>query len=172
MANNYELGRKKGLRNLLTAITYTLLVFILLSVLPVVVPMIFGYKSMIAGKDTTGLVSNGSVVYVKDVDCTELVSGNIFVAKTDSVNDKVTVYYVGANDRDARALTARNGENVAYYLVKGRVEAKTPIVGYLSQLCYSAIGIVVLVLAAVVMIVLSIVGNKLGKDVSKMNAEN
>lgn len=172
MANNYELSKKKNIKNVVTVICYVLLIFILLSVLPVLAPKIFGYNTMLVGNDTTGLVStNGSVVYVKEVDCTGLESGNIFAAKTDSASDKVTIYYVGANNIDTRTLTARNGESVAYYLVNGQVAAKTPFIGYVCQLCYSAAGIICLVIAGAVIVVLSIIGNKLGKDVSKMKNE-
>ncbi len=114
-------------------------------VLPVVLPPIFGYHTYLSGTDHTGNISKyGSVVYLKTIDEASYEDGNIAaIESSDSSNRTVDSYYVDSNDSSAKEIALRDGNGVSYKVVKGQVIAKTPFIGYLSQLCFSAVGIIV-----------------------------
>lgn len=124
-----------------------LVIVALLTVLPVVLPPIFGYHTYLSGTDHTGNISkNGSVVYLKTIDEASYKDGNIVaIESADSSGRRVDSYYVDSNDSSAKEIALRDGNGVSYKVVKGQVIAKTPFIGYLSQLCFSAVGIIVTV---------------------------
>ena len=76
--NNQTVDEKKGKRTGLTILGYVLVIVALLTVLPVVLPPIFGYHTYLSGTDHTGNISkNGSVVYLKTIDEASYKDGNI-----------------------------------------------------------------------------------------------
>lgn len=145
--NNQTVDEKKGKRTGLTILGYVLVIVALLTVLPVVLPPIFGYHTYLSGTDHTGNISkNGSVVYLKTIDEASYKDGNIVaIESADSSGRRVDSYYVDSNDSSAKEIALRDGNGVSYKVVKGQVIAKTPFIGYLSQLCFSAVGIIVTV---------------------------
>ena len=154
---------KKGKRRALTISGYALLIVFLLIILPVVLPPIFGYHTYLLGADTTGNISTGSLVYIKEIDETSYVEGNIVALKSDEGKRRVDVYYVDSNDTDADTLAVRDGGTAAYDEVTGHVVAKTPFMGYLSQLCFSAAGIIVTVIIFAAGLGLTIYANKISR---------
>lgn len=76
--NNQTVDEKKGKRTGLTILGYVLVIVALLTVLPVVLPPIFGYHTYLSGTDHTGNISKyGSVVYLKTIDEASYKDGNI-----------------------------------------------------------------------------------------------
>lgn len=145
--NRPQVEEKKGKRRTLTVLGYALMIVFLLIVLPVVLPAIFGYHTYTVGSDATGNISKyGNVVYLKAVSNDSYDEGNIVAVQESDSSRKVDVYYVDANDTAAQTLAIREGETVSYEQIAGKVVAKTPFIGYLSQLCFSAAGIIVTIL--------------------------
>lgn len=166
-AGRQQMDGKKGKRRMFTAFGYVLMIVFLLTVLPVVLPAIFGYHTHTVGTDATGNISNhGSVVYLKAVDKDSYTEGNIVaVHESDSSRD-VDVYYVDGNDSTAQTITLRDGDTAAYDKIAGKVVAKTPLIGYLSQLCFSVAGIVVTVLIFAAGLGMMMYANKIGKEIN------
>lgn len=159
----------KGKRRTLTILGYALMIVFLLIVLPVVLPPIFGYHTHTMGTDTTGNISKyGSVVYVKEIDDSTYAAGNIVAVQTAEGSRDVDVYYVDANDTSAQTLTVRTGDIVAYSQVTGKVVAKTPLIGYLSQLCFSVLGIIVTIVILAAGLLLMMYVNKISKEINQM----
>ena len=104
---------KKGKRRAVTISGYALLIVFLLIILPVVLPPIFGYHTYLLGTDATGNISAGSLVYIKEIDETSYVEGNIVALKSDEGTRRVDVYYVDSNDTDADTLAVRDGSTAA-----------------------------------------------------------
>ena len=163
---NREMNEKKGMRRTLTILGYACVIIVLLAVLPVVLPPIFGYHTYLNGTDTTGLISKyGSVVYMKEIDNSAFTEGNIVAVKAGKRT--VDVSYVDSND-GSDTLTLKNGSSVSYDQVQGKVVAKTPFIGYLSQLCFSAVGIIALVIIFVAGLALMMYVNKISKEINQM----
>lgn len=55
-----------------------------------------------------------------------------------------------------------------YKVVKGQVIAKTPFIGYLSQLCFSAVGIIVTVVIFAAGVAIMMYVNKISKEINTM----
>lgn len=162
---NKEINEKKGMRRTLTILGYACVIVFLLAVLPVILPPIFGYHTYLNGTDTTGLISKyGSVVYVKEIDNSAFTDGNIVAV----ANEKRTVdaSYVASND-GLDTLTLKNGSSVSYDQVKGQVVAKTPFIGYLSQLCFSVAGVIVLIVLLAAGVGLMMYVNKISKEINQ-----
>lgn len=149
---------------------YVLVIVALLIVLPVVLPPIFGYHTYLSGTDHTGNISkNGSVVYLKTIDEASYKDGNIVaIESADSSGRRVDSYYVDSNDSSAKEIALRDGNGVSYKVVKGQVIAKTPFIGYLSQLCFSAVGIIVTVVIFAAGVAIMMYVNKISKEINTM----
>lgn len=166
---NREMNEKKGMRRTLTILGYACVIIVLLAVLPVVLPPIFGYHTYLNGTDTTGLISkHGSVVYMKEIDNSAFTEGNIVAVKAGKRT--VDVSYVDSND-GSDTLTLKNGSSVNYDQVQGKVVAKTPFIGYLSQLCFSAVGIIALVIIFAAGFALMMYVNKISREINQMVEE-
>lgn len=154
----------------LTILGYVLVIVALLIVLPVVLPPIFGYHTYLSGTDHTGNISkNGSVVYLKTIDEAAYKDGNIVaIESADSSGRRVDSYYVDSNDSSAKEIALRDGNGVSYKVVKGQVIAKTPFIGYLSQLCFSAVGIIVTVVIFAAGVAIMMYVNKISKEINTM----
>ena len=109
----------------------------------------------------------GSVVYLKGVSNDSYVEGNIVAVQESDSSRKVDVYYVDANDTAAQTLAIREGEAVSYEQIAGKVVAKTPFIGYLSQLCFSAAGIIVTILIFAAGLGLMMYVNKISKEINQ-----
>lgn len=169
---NKKIDEKKGTRRTLTILGYVCIIVVLLSALPVILPPIFGYHTYLCGTDTTGLISKyGSVVYVKEIDDTAFTDGNIVAAKAEDGKRSVDVSYVDSNDGSS-TVTTRTGETVTYDQVVGKVTAKTPWIGYLSQLCFSVVGIIVLVILFAAGLGLMAYANKISKEINQQLEQN
>ena len=168
--NNQTVDEKKGKRTGLTILGYALVIVALLIVLPVVLPPIFGYHTYLSGTDHTGNISKyGSVVYMKEIDETSYKDGNIIaVESADSSNRTVDEYYVDSNDTSSKAIALRYGSSVSYDQVKGHVVAKTPFIGYLSQLCFSVVGIIVTIIIFAAGLGIMMYVNKISKEINTM----
>lgn len=165
--NTQQVKEQKGKRRTITTLGYVLMIVFLLIVLPVVLPPIFGYHTHTVGTDTTGEISKyGSVVYTKTIDDTSYVEGNIVAIEAEGRD--VDVYYVDANDADAKTLAIRGGDTASYDQVVGHVVAKTPFIGYLSQLCFSVVGIIVTVVIFAVALGLMMYANKISKEINQL----
>ena len=164
--NNQTVDEKKGKRTGLTILGYVLVIVALLIVLPVVLPPIFGYHTYLSGTDHTGNISKyGSVVYLKTIDEASYKDGNIVaIESADSSGRRVDSYYVDSNDSSAKEIALR----VSYKVVKGQVIAKTPFIGYLSQLCFSAVGIIVTVVIFAAGVAIMMYVNKISKKINTM----
>lgn len=160
-----NIDEKKGKRRTITTIGYVLMIVFLLIVLPVVLPPVFGYHTHTLGTDVTGNISKGSLVYVKEIADTSYVEGNIVALEADGRD--VDVYYVDANDADAKTLTVRDGSTVAYDQVVGNVVAKTPFMGYLCQLCFSVVGIIVTIIIFAAGLGCMMYANKISKEINQ-----
>lgn len=168
--NNQKVDEKKGKRIGLTILGYVLVIVALLIVLPVVLPPIFGYHTYLSGTDHTGNISKyGSVVYLKTIDEASYKDGNIVaIESADSSGRRVDSYYVDSNDSSAKEIALRDGNGVSYKVVKGQVIAKTPFIGYLSQLCFSAVGIIVTVVIFAAGVAIMMYVNKISKEINTM----
>ena len=172
-ANRQQVDEKKGKRRTLTVLGYALMIVFLLIVLPVVLPPVFGYHAYTVGTDTTGNISKyGSVVYLKSVDNNSYVEGNIVAVQENDSSRDVDVYYVDTNDTTSQILMLRKGEPAAYEQIVGKVVAKTPLIGYLSQLCFSAAGIVVTILIFAAGLGLMMYVNKISKEINQAHEQN
>ena len=159
----------KGKRRTLTILGYALMIVFLLIVLPVVLPPIFGYHTHTMGTDTTGNISKyGSVVYVMEIDDSTYAEGNIVAVQTAEKSRDVDVYYVDANNTELHTLNVRTGDTVAYDQIAGKVVAKTPFIGYLSQLCFSVLGIIVTIIIFAAGLGLMMYVNKISKEINQM----
>ena len=166
--NRPQVEEKKGKRRTLTVLGYALMIVFLLIVLPVVLPAIFGYHTYTVGSDATGNISKyGNVVYLKAVSNDSYDEGNIVAVQESDSSRKVDVYYVDANDTAAQTLAIREGETVSYEQIAGKVVAKTPFIGYLSQLCFSADGIIVTILIFAAGLGLMMYVNKISKEINQ-----
>ena len=166
--NNQQINEQKGKRRALTILGYVCIIVVLLAVLPVVLPPIFGYHTYLLGTDTTGNISKyGSVVYTKELEESSYKAGNLVAVDCTDANRTVNVYYVASNDTASASLLVEAGNATKYELVAGRVVAKTPFIGYLSQLCFSVIGIVVLVALFVAGLALMMYVNKISKEINQ-----
>lgn len=168
--DNQQIDEKKGKRTGLTILGYVLVIVALLTVLPVVLPPIFGYHTYLAGTDHTGNISKyGSVVYLKEIEETSFKDGNIIaVEPADSANRTVDVYYVDSNDSSAKEIALRDADSTGYDAVKGQVVAKTPFIGYLSQLCFSVVGIIVTIVIFAAGLGIMMYVNKISKKINTM----
>ena len=147
-----------------------LVIVALLIVLPVVLPPIFGYHTYLSGTDHTGNISKyGSVVYLKTIDEASYEDGNIAaIESSDSSNRTVDSYYVDSNDSSAKEIALRDGNGVSYKVIKGQVIAKTPFIGYLSQLCFSVVGIIVTIVIFAAGVAIMMYVNKISKEINTM----
>ena len=160
--NNQTVDEKKGKRTGLTILGYVLVIVALLTVLPVVLPPIFGYHTYLSGTDHTGNIS-------KTIDEASYKDGNIVaIESADSSGRRVDSYYVDSNDSSAKEIALRDGNGVSYKVVKGQVIAKTPFIGYLSQLCFSAVGIIVTVVIFAAGVAIMMYVNKISKEINTM----
>lgn len=177
MSNETNVSKKYAdnrisIRIFLTIVAYMLMAAVLLTVLPVVCPLIFGIHTYNVSSDTTGLASQkGSVVYTKNIGGADYIAGNI-IAITKDDSQAVDVYYVDSNDSSSETLTLRNGVSENYNRAVGKVVAKTPFVGYLTQLCYSVTGVIIIAIIFTVGLALMIVSNSLAKRVDKKLENN
>lgn len=144
---------------------YLCLTIVLLAVIPVFLPQVFGYQTYLVSADTTKQVSEPkTLVYVEDMDNAAYEAGNIVAVLSDKTK-RVDVYTVASND-GKEALTMKSGEKVQYDKVAGHVAAKLPFVGFLGQICFSIIGMIILVVIAVMAIVFLTYGNKIAKEMN------
>lgn len=162
-----QVNEQKGKRRTITTIGYALMIVFLVIVLPVVLPLIFGYHTHTVGADATGELSGGSLVYLKEMDGTAYTEGNIVAVQENESGRDVDVYYVDSNDTSAQTLEVRGGNTVSYDAVAGHVVAKTPFIGYLSQLCFSVVGIIVTVVIFVAGLGCMMYANKISKEVNQ-----
>lgn len=163
-----KIEEQKGKRRTLTILGYALMIVFLVIVLPVVLPPIFGYHTHTVGTDTTGNISRyGSLVYLKEIDDTAYAAGNIVAVQTTEGSRKVDVHYVESNDTATKTLTVDSGDTVAYEQIMGKVAAKTPFIGYLSQLCFFALGIVVTIVIFAAGLGLMMYVNKISKEINQ-----
>lgn len=129
---------KQSIR-VLTIAAYALLIAGVLIIAPVVCPMVFGYHTYTVSEDFSGnLNPSGTLVYVKA--SSGYNTGNIVAVNHSEGDRAVDVYYVGAVQGDK--ITLEDGDTVDADRVIGRIAAKTPFIGYLSQLCFSVWGII------------------------------
>ncbi|MDY4742980.1 MAG: hypothetical protein SO361_07730 [Lachnospira sp.] len=161
------IDEKKAKRRTLTILGYICFAVVLIAVLPVILAPIFGRHAYLNGTDSTGNISKyGSLVYVKDIDAASFEDGNIVAVSNENKNRTVDVYYVESNDR-SNTLTLRTGDIVSYNQVKGKVVAKTPFIGYLSQLAFTVAGIIVLVVLFAAGLALMMYANKISKEINQ-----
>ena len=162
MANNSNVrDDKKGIRLFVTILAYVFFVVAAVAVLPVVLPMIFGYQTHTVSIDTTGTVNQvSSVVYTDKSAASELVDGNVVALELED-GKKVKVCYVSSNNTEDQTITLRTNEVVAYDKVVGHVVAQTPFIGVLTQLCDAVLGIAFVVFVFIVGVVLAIIANRL-----------
>lgn len=126
----------------LTVAAYALLIVGLLIIAPVVCPPIFGYHAYTVSEDYSGNINpSGSLVYAKALSGYN--TGNIVAVDNLDGDRDVDVYYVKSVQGDE--ITLEDGDTVGMDQVVGRVAAKTPFFGYLSQLCFTVWGIILTV---------------------------
>ncbi len=129
---------KKSIR-ILTIAAYALLIVGLLIIAPVICPLVFGYHTYTVSEDYSGNMNpSGTLVYAKA--SSEYNAGNIVAVDNMDGDRDVDVYYVEAV-QDGK-VTLEGGDTVDMDQVAGRVAAKTPFFGYLSQLCFTVWGII------------------------------
>lgn len=149
----------------LTVAGYLCLTIVLLAVIPVFLPQVFGYQTYLVNADTTKQVSEPkTLVYVENMDNAAYEAGNIVAVLSDKTK-RVDVYTVASND-GKEALTMKSGEKVQYDKVAGHVAAKLPFVGFLGQICFSIVGMIALVIIFVMAIVCLTYGNKIAKEMN------
>lgn len=137
---NVQAG-KKSVR-FLTIAAYALLLVGLLIIAPVVCPPVFGYHTYTVSEDYSGNMNpSGTLVYAKASGGYN--AGNIVAVDNLDGDRDVDVYYAEAVQGDKVAL--EGGGTVGLDQVVGRVAAKTPFFGYLSQLCFTVWGIILTV---------------------------
>lgn len=152
-------NNKNAKHKRLTVIGYVLLVLAFLIVAPVACPPVFGYHTYTVSSDSTGLVSKTSLVYAKASNNYQ--PGEIVAIDNLDGDRDVDVDYVTSGDDST--LTLEGGKTVELAQVLGRVAAKTPVWGILSQLCFSVVGIIVTILIFVAGAALTIWANKLAR---------
>ena len=109
------------------------------------------------------------LAYLKTIDEATYKDGNIVaIESADSSARRVDSYYVDSNDSSAKEIALRDGNGVSYKVVKGQVIAKTPFIGYLSQLCFSAVGIIVTVVIFAAGVAIMMYVNKISKEINTM----
>ena len=168
--NNQTVDEKKGKRIGLTILGYALVIVAIIIVIPVVVQPFFGFNTYLSGTDNRlNNSKNGSVVYLKTIDEASYKDGNIVaIESADSSGRRVDSYYVDSNDSSAKEIALRDGKGVSYKVVKGQVIAKTPFIGYLNQLCFSAVGIIVTVVIFAAGVAIMMYVNKISKEINTM----
>ena len=167
-----KINRHRGKRITLTILGYLCVIVVLLAVLPAVLPPIFGYHTYTLGNDTTGNISKyGSVVYLKEVDEGSWQNGNLVAVKSAETGRDVDVYYVDSNDTAGETLAFDTGDMAKYDKIAGKVIAQTPFIGYLSQLCFSVVGIILIVILFVAGLGLMMYTNKISKEINQMGED-
>ncbi len=162
-----QINEQKGKRRAITIAGYALMIIFLLIILPVILPPVFGYHTYVIGKDTTGNISSGSLVYIKEIDGTAYEEGNIAALASETGSRHVDVYYVDSNNTDAQTLAIRSGNTSTYDDITGHVVAKTPFMGYLSGLCFSIAGIIITVVIFIAGLGLMIYANKISREINQ-----
>lgn len=152
--------KKRGLPLALTIVAYALIIVVLLAVAPVLCPAVFGYQTRLVGSDQSGKVgTKGTVVYAKEVDSIQ--NGNLIAIDLGKDDKSVLVNYVAGEETDGIML--EGGEKVEKDAIVGKIAAKTPFIGYLCQLCFSVIGIIILVLVFLIALAMMIIANGIAK---------
>ncbi|MBE5891613.1 MAG: hypothetical protein E7282_11720 [Lachnospiraceae bacterium] len=161
MAENYQNSKKKrGLPLALTIIAYALIILGLLIIAPVVCPPVFGYHTYTVASDESGEVgASGVLVYAKATDSYK--SGNLIAVDNEDDDRDVDVCVVESSSDST--VTVSGGKTVDADLVLGKVRARTPFFGYLCQLCFSVVGIVITVALFVVGLILMMIANSKAK---------
>lgn len=158
--NEESKTERKGLLRTLTITGYVALIIGAFIIAPVVCPPIFGYHTYTVSADYSGLVQPaGSLVYAKSADVYS--AGNLVAVDNQDGDRDVDVQYV-ASVADGK-IVLENGSSVDENEVVGRIVAKTPFFGYLSQLCFSVVGIIVTVIIFAVGIGLTTYANILAR---------
>lgn len=161
-----KIKKKRGSRVTLTTIGYILIIVVMLSVFPVVLPMIFGYQTRNVETDYSGAVWEiYSVAYYKPCNANDLSEAGYIATDAAYSTKKVDIYYATAIGDGT--VTVENGKSVPAESVRGVVRAKTPFIGILTGLCFSVIGIIVLIILFVVGLCCMIFANKISKEVNQ-----
>lgn len=160
--------KRKGLLRTLTITGYLFLIIGALIIAPAVCPPIFGYDTYTVSADYSGLVNPaGSLVYAKPLDMYS--AGNLVAVDNQDGDRDVNVHYV-ESVTDGK-IELEDGASVDANQVVGKVVAKTPFFGYLTQLCFSVVGIIVTVIVFVVGIALTTYANILARKEKKQQEQ-
>ena len=155
---------KKGLYRTLTIIGYVFMIVGALIIAPVVCPPVFGYHTYTVAGDYSGQVKqSASLVYVKAADTYS--AGNLVAVDNQDGDRDVEVYYI-ESAADGK-VTLEKGNTIDTNQIVGRIVAKTPYFGYLSQLCFSVMGIILTVVIWVIAIVLATFANIIARKEKK-----
>lgn len=163
MANEKKQNGKKAKYKLLTVLGYVFLIAGLLIIAPVVCPPVLGYHAYTVANDKSGAVgSKGVLVYTKSVDGDGYEAGNVVAVDNSDGGRDVDVYYVVSNENGKVEL--ENAASVDTDKVIGKVCGKTPFFGYLSQLVFSVLGIILTVVIFAIGIAATMLANKMARD--------
>jgi len=166
--NKKNKTKSKGLLRTFTISGYLFLIIGALIIAPVICPPILGYHTYTVSADYSGLVNPaGSLVYVKSLDMYS--AGNLVAVDNQDGDRDVDVQYVESVTEGKIAL--EDGASVDANQLVGKVVAKTPFFGYLSQLCFSVVGIIVTVIVFVVGIASTTYANILARKEKKQQEQ-
>lgn len=143
-----------------------LLIAVVLAVLPVTVPKLFGYEiyAVESGSMEPDIMT-GSVVYVHEEEPSMIPEGEVIAFLS---GDTVIIHRVVENDRAAQTLKTMGDANdvedrgvVTYSDVQGVVKYHIPLLGEIQLLLTGMVGKVVLFGFLIIAVLLLILGSKL-----------
>ena len=142
----------KGIAKLLNLIGIGLLVMIIVILLPLTLPRVFGYDIYgILSNSMEPSISTGSVIYVEKVDASQIKVNDIITFKMDSQSDVVATHRV-VKINDDQSFVTKGDHNktedampVNQKRLIGRSVMSIPFLGYISQYLFSDYGIALII---------------------------
>lgn len=139
----------------LNGIGIGIVVFVIMVLLPLTVPKLFGYEIYgILSQSMEPEIASGSVIYVKDITAEDVEVGDIITFKMDAKSEVVATHRVVEVLLDERAFVTKGDNNdavdsspVSFDRLLGITVFSLPYLGELSILIYSVNGIAGIVIA-------------------------
>lgn len=143
-------------------LAYVILILLILSVTPFILPKAFGYEPYgILSNSMEPEISVGSVVYVKACDPSEVGKGDIITFKTSVQTNTVATHRVMINDEENMEFITKGDHNdevdatpVAYSRLLGKVMLHIPMLGSFYLGLVSSLGMAICTFSLMMVILL------------------
>ena len=152
----------------LSAAAATLLLVVMAAALPFSVPKLFGYQIYhVLTQSMAPEIPAGSAIYVMRCDPQTLQQGDVITFQLNQATGLVETHRVVKNDTQAGQLVTKGDANaqpdvnpVNYNRVVGKIVMSVPVLGTVSQMLHSGLGITVCVVIFALAILLWTLADK------------